>query len=193
MQTVDISFFLHDPQAVENLRTTALAGLSWVLADKLHEFMDANPGVKPDSFQLEEMLRAAFDDAVLVGRREYAEASGAARAALLLLISASNVSNEIFDVARATPMEGFLSTEDVAKNLNVSRPYVVKLADSGKLGAVEITEGGQRRIPFAAVETYRRELQAKGRTALKNLTTTSQDAGLYSATASPTDGKGEPA
>jgi excisionase family DNA binding protein len=97
-----------------------------------------------------------------------------------------------FDAVRpAVPDSRMLSTEEVAKILNVSRPYVVKLADSGKLGAIEKTEGGQRRIPAAAVKTYRSERQAKSRKALEDLAATSEEGRLYDATAGQIDGKDE--
>jgi hypothetical protein len=63
----------------------------------------------------------------------------------MLLLSANNISTQIFDAARRFLKEDrTLSTENVAQILNVSRPYVVKLTDSGKLGVIEKTEDGQR-------------------------------------------------
>lgn len=189
----DTSFHLNDLKALENLHQSALDGMARVLAEKLSEFMDANPGVKPAPFQLHDMLKVALDDAVLAGRREHAVAARDARAALMLLLSISNFSPQIFDAARPSLREDrMLSTENVAQILNVSRPYVVKLADSGELGAIEKTEGGQRRIPAAAAETYRSERQAKSRKALEDLATTSEKSRLYDARASQSNGKDEP-
>ncbi|TCK38520.1 excisionase family DNA binding protein [Paraburkholderia sp. BL8N3] len=48
-----------------------------------------------------------------------------------------------------------MSTEEAAVALNVSRPYVVKLADAGKLGPVVRTEGNHRRLSAESVERYR--------------------------------------
>ncbi|CAE6767765.1 hypothetical protein R70006_03800 [Paraburkholderia domus] len=80
----------------------------------------------------------------------------------------------------ATSPEGrMLSIEEVADILNVCRRFVVTLADAGKLGVVERTEVGQRRIPAAAVETYRCEQEARARDALAELAAISQGAGLY--------------
>ncbi|MGQ7935260.1 helix-turn-helix domain-containing protein [Paraburkholderia sp. D1E] len=189
----DAAFHLIDPKALENLHQSALDGMARVLAEKLSEFIDANPGVKPNHFQLHDMLKVALDDAVLAGRREHAVAARDARAALMLLLSASNISTQIFDAARPSlKQDRMLSTENVAQILNVSRPYVVKLADSGKLGAIEKTEGGQRRIPTATVEAYRSDRQAKSRKALEDLAATSDEARLYDATAGQSDGKDEP-
>ncbi|CAE6906730.1 hypothetical protein R69608_03259 [Paraburkholderia nemoris] len=186
----ETAFPLNDPKALENLHGSALDGMARVLAEKLSAFMDSNPGVKPDPCQLYDMLRVALDDAVLAGRREYAVAAKDARAALMLLVSASNISLNSFDAARPSFREDrMLSTENVARILNMSRPYIVKLADSGKLGAIEKTAGGQRRIPVAAVEAYRSARQAKSRKALEELATTSEEACLYGATAGQTEEK----
>jgi excisionase family DNA binding protein len=73
-----------------------------------------------------------------------------------------------------------LSIQEIADILNVSRPFAVVLADSGKLGVVETGEDGQRRIPAAAIETYRTEQEARARDALAGLAAISQGAGLYS-------------
>jgi excisionase family DNA binding protein len=132
--------------------------------------------VKPDPLQLQEMLKVALDDAVLVGRGETATSSAEARAALLLLISLSNVSTRIFEAPRSSVVEDrWLSTEDVARILNASRPYVVKLADAGRLGDVQRTEGGQRRILATAVEIYRNERKTQSRKALEELSAISQE------------------
>jgi excisionase family DNA binding protein len=48
-----------------------------------------------------------------------------------------------------------LSTVEAAKILNTSRPYVTMLCDAGKLGPIEVTDGGHRRIRREAVERYR--------------------------------------
>lgn len=48
-----------------------------------------------------------------------------------------------------------VSTVEAAKILNMSRPYVIMLCDAGKLGPVEVTQDGHRRIPRDAVERYR--------------------------------------
>lgn len=77
------------------------------------------------------------------------------------------------------PDDRMLSTEDVGKILNVSRPYVVSLAETGRLGVVSRTQDGQRRILAAAVETYRTEQITKSREALEGLAAMSQKAGLY--------------
>jgi len=71
------------------------------------------------------------------------------------------------------------SVEVVAKILNVSRPYVVALADSGALGVVARTEGGKRRIPATAVDAYCVQQRSMSRNALAELAAISQQAGLY--------------
>ncbi|MFM0371291.1 helix-turn-helix domain-containing protein [Paraburkholderia aspalathi] len=84
------------------------------------------------------------------------------------------------DFDATSPESRMLSIEEAAAILNVSRRFVVTLADAGKLGAVETTEDGQRRIPAAAIDTYRSEQKAGARDALAELAAMSQGAELYS-------------
>lgn len=81
--------------------------------------------------------------------------------------------------APSVPDDQMLSTENVAEILNVSRPFVVSLADAGRLGVVGRTKDGQRRIPASAVEAYRTEQITRSRDALDELAGISQAAGLY--------------
>ena len=81
----------------------------------------------------------------------------------------------------AAAHDRMLSTGEVATILNVSRPYVVRLADSGQLGAVKRKADGRRLIPAAAVEDYRREQNSNATIALNELAVISQEAGLYDA------------
>jgi excisionase family DNA binding protein len=75
-----------------------------------------------------------------------------------------------------------LDIENVAKILNVTRSYAVKLVDSGKLDLVEKAGGKRRRISATAVEAYRSERNARSRKALQELAATSQKAAPYDAT-----------
>jgi len=59
-----------------------------------------------------------------------------------------------------------LKTADVAAQLEMSRPYVSMLCDSGKLGAVTKTEGGHRRVRQSAVDAYKLAQRAAGAGAL---------------------------
>lgn len=51
--------------------------------------------------------------------------------------------------------DSLLSTAEAAKILGMSRPYITMLCDSGKLGPIETTDGGHRRISRDALERYR--------------------------------------
>lgn len=54
----------------------------------------------------------------------------------------------------SAPDDSLLTTADAAIRLEVSRPYVSMLCDSGKLGEVVMTEGGHRRIRASAIKAY---------------------------------------
>jgi len=81
------------------------------------------------------------------------------------------VSSRDLGAARA-PM---LSTQQAADQLNVSRPYVVKLVDGGAFRGVERTQAGHRRIPAAEVERARQEMQTARHAAFNQIETLAAD------------------
>jgi excisionase family DNA binding protein len=62
-----------------------------------------------------------------------------------------------------------LSTQQAAEQLNVSRPYIVKLVDEGLFQGVERTQAGHRRIPAAEVERLRQDMQTSRHAALNRM------------------------
>lgn len=81
-------------------------------------------------------------------------------------------------VAQPAGSGALLTTAEVAAQLEVSRPYVSMLCDSGKLGQVVMTEGGHRRIRASAVQAYlaARTAQHEGAVSPRQA---GVDAGLY--------------
>jgi excisionase family DNA binding protein len=69
-----------------------------------------------------------------------------------------------------------ITTEQAAKLLHVSRPYIVGLVDKGQLPAR--TVGKQRRLMLKDVLAYKRENEAKRREALAELAALDQELGL---------------
>ncbi|WP_349745285.1 helix-turn-helix domain-containing protein [Roseateles cavernae] len=72
-----------------------------------------------------------------------------------------------------------LTSAQAAELLNVSRTYFNVLADSGKLGAVERTEGGHRRVSKSVVLAYKAESRRKQEKAISDMVEASQELGLY--------------
>ncbi len=70
-----------------------------------------------------------------------------------------------------------LTTQEAADLLNVSRPYLTKLLDTGVLPSRKV--GTKRRTPRAAVEAYRRAQYSTQNAALARLTRDAQAAGDY--------------
>ncbi|MCC6716803.1 MAG: helix-turn-helix domain-containing protein [Acetobacteraceae bacterium] len=62
-----------------------------------------------------------------------------------------------------------LTTQQAADRLNVSRPYVAQLVDSGRFQGVQRTQSGHRRIPLAEVERVEREMRTMRREALDDM------------------------
>jgi len=70
-----------------------------------------------------------------------------------------------------------LTTQEAADLLNVSRPYLTKLLDTGVLPSRKV--GTKRRTPRAAVEAYRRSQYRAQNATLARLTREAQAAGDY--------------
>ena len=96
--------------------------------------------------------------------------TGARGAAVKVLVT-KQLKTTILDVVRILAAgkrvtvraeEELLTTQEAADFLNVSRPYVVKLIESGKLPAVKV--GRYRRLNRLALERYR-EAWMKSRSA----------------------------
>ncbi len=71
----------------------------------------------------------------------------------------------------------FLTTQQAAALLNVSRQYLVRLIESGQLPAVKV--GAHRRLRPADVEDYKTRRDARRTSALDALTALSEDLAGY--------------
>ncbi len=70
-----------------------------------------------------------------------------------------------------------LTTQQAADYLNVSRPYLVKLLDEGKIPSHKT--GTHRRVALTDIVAFKYDLLAKRHAALDELTALSQEMGLY--------------
>ena len=75
------------------------------------------------------------------------------------------------------PTEKVLTTQQAADILNVSRPYLVQLLDSGKIPFSKT--GTHRRIRLDDVLAYKERKKSERRASLSELTRLSQELGLY--------------
>ena len=80
---------------------------------------------------------------------------------------------------RALVVEGekWLTTQQVADVLGVSRPWVVKLIDAGELPAQMV--GTHRRVRADELEKYRRVRRQKSAAAMDELVALTEESGLY--------------
>jgi excisionase family DNA binding protein len=69
-----------------------------------------------------------------------------------------------------------VSTEQAAAILNVSRPFVIKLLESGAIPFKKV--GTHRRILLRDVETYHKKMKAKRKQELQKLSELDQEFGL---------------
>ncbi|NDZ14460.1 helix-turn-helix domain-containing protein [Variovorax sp. WS11] len=81
-----------------------------------------------------------------------------------------------------------LTTQQAADRLNVSRPYVARLADAGTFQGVERTQSGHRRIPRKEVDRVQGEMRASREAAfleMDSITTEQRARELNAARAKP--------
>ena len=74
------------------------------------------------------------------------------------------------------PNDHELSTVEAARVLNVSRPFLIKEIDAGRLPCHKV--GTHRRITVSDLETYRQKLRAEREAALDAMASNADDLGL---------------
>jgi len=80
------------------------------------------------------------------------------------------------NAVRLIPHHAELTTQEAAELLNVSRPYVVRLLDDGRMPFHKV--GTHRRVLFKDVMAYKAEHGRARRAALKELSRLDQELGL---------------
>ena len=112
---------------------------------------------------------------------DFHEASGAVRsvkmptAALRLLL---DVLTEIGkgNAVSIIPIHAELTTQEAADVLNVSRPFLVQLVESGRMPFHKI--GTHRRVRYQDVIAYKKQIDAERRKSLEELAVQSQELGM---------------
>lgn len=145
----------------ESRREDRDAELAQRAARRIGEYLTTHPGAGPVTIQGE----LAGDDALVVPR----EATVLLAQILGYLANGEGVS--------VMPDSAELSTQQAADFLNVSRPYLIKLLESGQIPFRRV--GTHRRIKFRDLRVYESRDDLDRRRAADELTQLSQDLGLY--------------
>ena len=130
-------------------------------ARRIGEFLTTHPGADPVTIQGE----LAGDDAMVVPREA---------AVLLAKVLGFLASGEGVNVM---PDSAELTTQQAAEILNVSRPHLVKLLESGQIPFRLV--GTHRRIKFRDLREYNSRNDLERRRAADELTQLTQELGLY--------------
>lgn len=137
------------------------AELAQRAARRIGEYLTTHPGADPVTIQGE----LAGDDALVVPRE----------AAVLLAQILGYLANG--EGVNVMPDSAELTTQQAAEFLNVSRPYLIKLLESGQIPYRRV--GTHRRIRFRDLRAYQSKDDLERRRAADELTQLSQELGLY--------------
>jgi len=80
-------------------------------------------------------------------------------------------------VISLVPYEHYLSSQEAADLLNISRPYLYTLLEQGEIPYIKV--GTHRRIQFEDLIQYKQQRDGQRRQALSELATFSQELGFY--------------
>jgi excisionase family DNA binding protein len=137
------------------------AELAHRAARRIGEYLTTHPGADPVTIRGE----LAGDDALVVPREA---------AVLLAQILGYLASGEGVTVM---PDAAELTTQQAAEFLNVSRPYLIKLLETGEIPFRLV--GTHRRVRFRDLREYKNRDDLERRRAADELTQLSQELGLY--------------
>ena len=130
-------------------------------ARRIEEYLDGHP----EEDLIETLREVGTEDALVIPR------ATAVMFAQILDLLAQGRGVQIF------PKEVELSTQQAADMLNVSRPYLIGLLESGKIHFRKV--GRHRRIRFEDLIEYKRRDDLSRRTAADRLAELTEDLDLY--------------
>lgn len=157
-RAVVATIYLADKVSVDPLRTLADAA-ALNINQALNNTGQSNLLLGEVASRLSSLIEKAFQDEMT----QHSAKGKALRMALITKLASDEMMQAGSLVAEKQSMlpTDLLSTAEAAKILGMSRPYVTMLCDSGKLGPVQMTAGGHRKISSGAIENYKIQSTAK--------------------------------
>ena len=136
--------------------------------------LDPSEGeLRAESDHLATILRSPEHKAKLLGPRgQEIELPPAIFEALAAIAEALRDGNGVSVI----PLPHLLTTSEAADLLNISRPYLVRLLDQGKIPFEKV--GTHRRLRLGDVLTYRHQREEQRRDALGNMVRQAEELGL---------------
>lgn len=129
-------------------------------ARRIRDYLASHPDEDPLEIHVE-----GDDNEVLVVPR-----AGAAMLAQVMSLLESG------EGVALVPSAAQLTTQQAADMLNVSRPYLIGLLESGQIEFTKV--GRHRRVPFAALVEYKRHADQRARAAADEMSELGQELGL---------------
>lgn len=129
-------------------------------ARRIRDYLSSHPDEDP----LEIRMEGGADEVLVVPR---------AGAAMLAQVMGTLANGQAVTIVRDDTQ---LTTQQAAELLNVSRPYLIGLLESGKIDYSLV--GRHRRVPFAALMEYKRHADQRARGAADEMSELGQELGL---------------
>jgi len=188
MAQIDDFQYIHDPDAARELHEFAQRLGESISVELTSYIGEAGTGTSEQlaqtiSADLPQLLEKHMLRGLLVDEQAAVTRARLAHALSALTLQEFATPDEAQRTARGNTLPNddadTLTSAEAARLLNVSRTHLNTLVSAGKLGLVDRTEGGHRRISRSAVLAYRTRSRRQQEQAMADMAAASDDLGMY--------------